>query len=1069
MKYIADLHIHSYYSRATSKQLNLEHLFLWGQLKGLNVIATGDITHPLWLEEMRSKLQESEQGLFQLRPEFRVKQNEVPKACAADVHFILSGEISTIYKKHDKVRKVHSVVFMPSFAAVETFQATLDRIGNIHSDGRPILGLDTRDLLEIVLETDDNAQFIPAHIWTPWFSIFGSKSGFDSLEECFEDLTPHIFALETGLSSDPPMNWRLSMLDDYTLVSNSDAHSPAKLAREANVFDTDLTYNSMFQALKNRNDGGFKGTIEFFPEEGKYHMDGHRKCNHRMKPSETIANNGLCPVCGKPAVKGVNYRVEELADRPEGYQPKSRQPFKSLIPLPEVLSEITGVGPNSKKVNQLYHKALHELGSELNILMNIPLTDIQHTSGSLLAEAVRRMRQGQVDPDPGYDGEYGVIRIFKEREREKLLQQETLFSMPEKKQKNDQFFGSPKSAQTQITAVKEDRTKYGLNSEQQKAVNFRGAPLIIQAGPGTGKTRTLTHRLASMLESNDAKPKEILAITFTNKAAEEMRSRLALILDSETVRYMTIQTFHAFGVSILREQDEFYGRDSDFIILDPQHDENLAEKLKAQTGQSLSKAVLERISQLKNQGYSPDAIPKEILEAMPSHTQQIFEAYEQLLEQENAVDFDDLINLPYRLLSQNPDLRRQYQNKYRVIAVDEFQDISKTQYELFRILAFTAKDVCVIGDPDQAIYGFRGASANFFKRFTNDFNANCIRLTQNYRSAQNILNASLQIMGHENHGDEKILWSNIDPDIRIVMEVSPSEKAEAEFVVHKIEQLMGGTTFFSMDSQRVDERESQQTFSFSDFAILLRSKSLAENIVEALARSGIPFQKIEENRLTQHPFVALFRAALRYVQTHQIEPLEVAAKAYFGENSSAYVQFHKETLALPNDVEVDTVLDWLQSTHAFQDNNEIAELTKQLKNIVLQNGAENDRVLDALALHRQIDLFDDRADRVNVLTLHASKGLEFPVVFIPGCEEGLLPLYFPGQKLDLEEERRLLYVGMTRAQRYLYLCRAKKRTIYGQKHDREPSRFLTSVSEALVERQLRKTVKKPKNDQLALF
>jgi len=272
MNYIADLHIHSHYSRATSRKLDPENLFIWAQRKGVQVLGSGDLSHPQWLAEMREKLEPSPtaDGFYELKPSLaKTLLAEVPAACRAPVHFILSGEISSIYKKDGEVRKVHNVIFFPSFESVQKFQDRLDRIGNIRSDGRPILGLDSRHLLEIVLETDPRGVLIPAHIWTPWFSLLGSQSGFDSVEACFDDLTRHIFALETGLSSDPPMNWRLTQLDRYNLISNSDAHSPENLAREANVFTTELSYDSLFAALREKNHPGFWGTLEFFPEEGK--------------------------------------------------------------------------------------------------------------------------------------------------------------------------------------------------------------------------------------------------------------------------------------------------------------------------------------------------------------------------------------------------------------------------------------------------------------------------------------------------------------------------------------------------------------------------------------------------------------------------------------------------------------------------------------------------------------------------------------------------------------------------------------------------------------------------------
>ncbi|NOX63504.1 MAG: hypothetical protein GXP42_16395, partial [Chloroflexi bacterium] len=336
----------------------------------------------------------------------------VPAACQNEVRFMLAGEISNIYKKGGKTRKIHNVVFAPNFEAVARIQAALERIGNIRSDGRPILGLPSRDLLEIILDVDPRCHLIPAHIWTPWFALLGSKSGYDSVEECFDDLTPHIFALETGLSSDPPMNWRVSSLDRYTLVSNSDAHSPQKLAREATLFDTELSYDAIFEAMKSGDPAHFLGTIEFFPEEGKYHHDGHRKCGINWKPTITLEHDGICPVCGRPVTVGVMHRVEALADRPEGQPKPNAAPFYSLIPLPEILSELLGVGAGSKRVQREYERLLAGLGSELAILMDIPVEEIAAVGGEKLAAGIGRMREGEVTAIAGFDGEFGVIKLF---------------------------------------------------------------------------------------------------------------------------------------------------------------------------------------------------------------------------------------------------------------------------------------------------------------------------------------------------------------------------------------------------------------------------------------------------------------------------------------------------------------------------------------------------------------------------------------------------------------------------------------------------------------------------------
>ena len=416
MLFYADLHIHSKYSRATSKNCNLEELALWAQKKGLSVISTGDFTHPVWFEEIKEKLVPAGNGVFRLRPDIEklILKPEHP------VYFLLSVEISTIYKKDKKTRKIHHVVFSPDIQSAQNFREKLSAIGNIKSDGRPILGLDSRNLLEIVLESSEDSFIIPAHIWTPWFSVLGSKSGFDSIEECYEDLSGYIFALETGLSSDPEMNWHVSSLDKYRLVSNSDAHSPSKLAREATIFDTFPDYFGIKNALKTGS--GYVGTVEFFPEEGKYHDDGHRKCNVCLTPAETKKLNGICPVCGKPVTIGVANRVYELSDRNDITKlPQTAGKVVSLVPLSEILSEIMKVGPSTKSVTCEYEKLIAHLGSELSILTTVPVEQIEKVHSPLLAEAVSRLRKGQVIRKSGYDGEYGTIRLFNDSETAKNL------------------------------------------------------------------------------------------------------------------------------------------------------------------------------------------------------------------------------------------------------------------------------------------------------------------------------------------------------------------------------------------------------------------------------------------------------------------------------------------------------------------------------------------------------------------------------------------------------------------------------------------------------------------------
>jgi DNA helicase II / ATP-dependent DNA helicase PcrA len=419
MVFIADLHIHSKYSRATSKNMDLESLDRWAKIKGIKVLGTGDFTHPEWFQNLRNKLEPCEKGLFKLKKSF-LEGNEFTR-------FMLTSEISCIYSKNGRVRKIHILVFAPSFEIVEKINNKLSLIGNLKADGRPILGLDAKELLKIVLSVFPECLVVPAHCMTPWFGIFGSKSGFDSIEECFEDLSNYIFAIETGLSADCPMLWRISALDSITLISNSDAHSPEKLGREANVFDTELDYFSIIEALKSKNSNKFAYTIEFFPQEGKYHYDGHRACAVCLNPAESEKYNNICPVCGKPLTIGVLNRINFLADRKEGVKPKKAIPFKSLVPLKEIIAEAVGTLPNSKKVKAEYENLIKKFESEFKILLDSSYQDLEKATLPKIAEGVIRVRQGKINILPGYDGVFGKVEIFSKTKRKNPDQQNTLF------------------------------------------------------------------------------------------------------------------------------------------------------------------------------------------------------------------------------------------------------------------------------------------------------------------------------------------------------------------------------------------------------------------------------------------------------------------------------------------------------------------------------------------------------------------------------------------------------------------------------------------------------------------
>ncbi|HOW85607.1 MAG TPA: endonuclease Q family protein [Candidatus Aminicenantes bacterium] len=417
MRFIADLHIHSKYSRATSRDMVLETLVPWAKVKGISLLATGDFTHPEWLFLMKERLEPMGNGFLKLKngtaaldaPPFR----GLP-ALGRPVAFILSSEISFIYSKGGQVRKIHVMLLAPDFESVERINRRLQAVGNLASDGRPILGLDVRLFCRMVAETAPRAVVIPSHIWTPWFSLFGANSGFDTIEECFEEMTPSIFALETGLSSDPSMNRRLSALDRFALVSNSDAHGPSKIGREANVFETEFSYRGLMDALRANDPARFLYTVEFFPEEGKYHYDGHRKCGVVSAPRESLRANDVCPKCGKKLTIGVLHRVEELADREPGAGRPGPVPYKNLIPLNEIIAEALGKTPECQGVWDLYFRFIREFGDEHAILTEVPAAELARISPEKVAEGIDRMRRGQVAIAPGHDGEYGRIRLFGE-------------------------------------------------------------------------------------------------------------------------------------------------------------------------------------------------------------------------------------------------------------------------------------------------------------------------------------------------------------------------------------------------------------------------------------------------------------------------------------------------------------------------------------------------------------------------------------------------------------------------------------------------------------------------------
>ncbi len=1125
MKFIADLHVHSRFSRATAKNLDLENLFISACLKGITLVGTGDFTHPGWFSEIQEKLIPAEPGLFRLRPEIAAECDKlVPLSCRGDVRFILQCEISNIYKKNGKTRKNHHLIFVPDFETASRFNSKMEVIGNIRSDGRPILGLDAKILLKILLETSDESFLIPAHLWTPWFSVLGSKSGFDSLEECFEELVPEIFAIETGLSSDPPMNRRVSSLDRVTLVSNSDAHSPGNLGRNANIFDTELSYFAIKSALKTADPAQCLGTLDMYPEEGKYHTDGHRKCNVCLHPSETLKCGGICPKCGKPLTLGVLYRVEELADRLRGEKSERDLPFYHIIPLTEILSELFNTGTGSKKVGNYYHSVLEILGPEINILQSCSLEQIDAAGIPLLGEAIRRMRSGQVHISPGYDGEYGKITLFECEEKERLLGQRALFCRVGETHRG---LGSDDTASDKETVGLTHPTAADsgistadivtlMNAEQREAVEHESGPLLIIAGPGAGKTMTLTHRIAYLIKNRNISPENILAVTFTDKAAREMRDRLkSLLISSPDSVLPRVATFHALCFQILKDE----GNPDYAVIDDDERKAFLSEAIRAvkQKGISLSlkpDVLSDKIVSAKQNILSPG----EIEEA--DFIKKVYETYQALLAQECRYDYEDLIFNVVKLFESDAEIREKYSGRFRYIFVDEYQDLNQGQYRIIKALSPYDKDLCVIGDPDQSIYGFRGSDVSYFQKFTQDYpESKVIRLTRNYRSAESILEASHQVIRkHSISPAGTRVYSNIKGIKTLTILELPTEKAEAVAVGKIVESLVGGTGFHSVDFGKTDESGIKSDRSFSDFAVLYRTHAQSQIFSEIFDQAGIPCQIANRDIAYNQKGIAELVSFLKITEDSGIfndfrkiigTERSITKKAFeiFGTWFYQSRMTIAQALSAPGQIALPNIDAKMQSKFCdFADNfsemkkklagktvgeklmflSEHTGLSEKIKenrnsteafNMLLRTakafGANSADFFAMIALrNHDADIHDINAEKVTLMTLHASKGLEFPVVFIAGCEKDFIPFSRPDKKTDTDEERRLFYVAMTRAKEQLFLTHVKTRTVYGKTLAREISPFVSDIEQRLIrvqKSQFKKKEKKHSQTQLDLF
>jgi DNA helicase-2/ATP-dependent DNA helicase PcrA len=1092
VRFIGDLHIHSHFSIATSRDLIPERLDYWARVKGITVVGTGDFTHPGWLSELRDKLRPAEEGLFELNKELRISDG-----CASPdrkVRFLLSAEISNIYRRDDRVRKVHNLILAPDFDTARKIQNRLSQIGNIESDGRPILGLDSRDLLEIVLESSPRCFFIPSHIWTPWFSALGAKSGFDSIDACYADLSGHIRAIETGLSSDPPMNWLCRFLDRFTIISNSDAHSPGKLGREANLFDIPLDYDSIITALSGEG-RGFRGTVEFFPQEGKYHYDGHRKCGVRLNPLQTLQCGGICPTCGKKLTIGVLNRVVQLADRADPMKRPGRHRFHSLIPLKELIAETVGKGVQSKQVENMYRSLIMRGGPELELLLEKPADHIGALGGELLAEGIRRMREGEVHVEEGYDGEYGRIRVFTEQELGSGAARGTLFSSidtdgstrkplsAEGKRREDMFIGFDMQEFRRLRAASEvdqampstgddDRSgekgrtgnlevlplfrepagetgtppgsvspatvSAGLNHEQRRAVSHGKGPALVLAGPGTGKTRVLASRAARLIHDG-IPPESILAVTFTNRAAEEMKKRLERMPGvTAAAEQPRICTFHALGLHIIEEHVERTGRSREFTVVDEEDRRVLLSLVAGGGGRSASTAG-ELITRAKRDLVQVD-------ELQSDSDQRIYRLYEEQLLAHNVFDFDDLLLVPVRMLGGHPDLRRRYRERYRWIMIDEYQDINRAQYALIGLLVPEKRgNIFAIGDPDQAIYGFRGADVRYIDSFLEDYpEAEVYTLKKSYRCSNFILRASRSVV--ERTATYPSTLEGVAEGVRVHLVEQGSDRSEGEFVARSIERRMGGLRFFSMDSDITDGGE-EETCSLADFAVLCRIKEQMAPVEEAFANHGVPYQAI---------------GTLPFYREEPFRSISGLMKLARGQGGTPLQEHLLRNMHLPAEMKLPELDRGISVRDAARLVAELCfgervrkqeALYQRYLELCERYGDDFVTFFRFLDLGTGADLYNDNTQQVSLMTLHTAKGLEFSCVFILGCEDGLIPFSLHGET-DQAEERRLLYVGMTRARRTLILSHAKRRVLFGRELHLPRSRFLDTVEEELLERSI---------------
>ena len=1163
MYFFVDLHVHSKHSRATSRDLDLEHLSIWARRKGIHVVGTGDFTHPTWRAELQSKLVPAEDGLFRLTPEIEATLFEKDPTLqdVPPTRFFLTAEVNNIFRTQDGLHKIQSILTVPSFEIASQLCEQLAQHGDLFADGRPTLDLSGQQLLEYVI-SHPQSYLIPSHIWSPWFSLFSPRGGVDNIQDCFGDLSTHIFALDSGISADPLMSRRLSSLDAYTLVAASDAHSPSRLGRKVNRFETTLSYKAIFDAIKEGPGHHFLGTYETHPAAAKYYYDGHRACRECYEPQETLHRKYICAACKKPVTLGVLHQVEQRADRTLTQAEQLAPPFRYILPLEDLLAELLELSPKAKKVQRHYFQLIYRYGPELPLLMERSLDDIDYNELPLFREALARLRQGDIHITPGFDGRPGLIEIFHQDETKQAQQtlfphsaiphtarQMTLFDFlappapapaphipqldlftpptpppqtslplpppeettPTPSEKPSPVPPSPSSpipeppqteeeswtpstdskplfpSQRNARQIRKAFAKYvlppakqllsPLNIEQRAPVKHWGSPMLIASGPGTGKTYTLTTRIAYLTASRRLHPTHILAFTSTNKSARQMAERLDELVG--LYRGVTIGTFHRFCLNLLQDEEYAYRLigEAERMIL-------MRELSQHQLSSTQQRQYLDKISKYKQKSLLPDQLEDEDDEQFVK----LYQAYERTLHQEELYDLEDLLLQSIQLLEQDPSLCHQLQLRFRSIHVDDYQDINEAQYRLLRLLVSPENDLCVAGDADQSIFGFRGGAPTYLRHFEQDFSfagrpARRFTLWRNYRSPECVIDISQQVIASQSNQHRIIQTSIFSGLSNITYLHTEDEHTEARYIAEQIQQLISPST--------EDEVSTETSYTLADIAILYSSNQQLPPIQKELKRQGIPYRIAQPISIPEKlPELRLFLALLRYFSPPHGDWLALyeifCTWPHLSEMTFPQIQaLRSQHPHLTPDDCLAHAPEWFAlGPKLSQEAKKLRELIRSMrasiqtasaKEFLEQHLSQMEDMLDErwvpgketrillyeraaatpffsdflqhLLLEEDPDPYIQPAARLSLRSLTAAKGTEYPVVFLPGCEESFIP---PSDSPEEEaEHRRLFYVGMTRTKSKLYLSHVKHRQLDGERQSRSPSRYIQEVYDLL--------------------